>query len=385
MTKLIKRSLIALIMGAVIISLSACGVRQSGEATVSLASPTIAAFYNTKYTVTSDGDLLVWGEVLWEQFEYGFGYIYEPIKVMDNAKSVYTTGNNTMAIRADGSLYAWGWHGSGQLGGRQCGDLDFKAAPTKIMDDVISVTTGMAIRSDNSLWAWGANSLANLEVDAIDTSLEWDEARYHPPIKIMEDVLSVSAGWSHWMALRQDGSLYTWGGNVFGELGNNDESNGWIRRPTKVMDDVVFISAGMHHSAAIKNDGSLWMWGMNWYGQIGDSSYSHERDGYRIHPETPTPTKIMEDVIFVSAGRLSTMAITSERALYAWGDIVVGEASVITPSRMLINPYPVRIAENVIYASAEGRLFIKTDGSLWTFVGDEPEPDKIMDNVMIPR
>jgi len=372
-----------------VISLSACSVadslRQSEAATVSLAPPTTAAFYNTKYAVTHDGDLLVWGEVLWERFEYGFGYIYEPIKVMDNAKSVYTTGNNTMVIRTDGSLYAWGGHGSGQLGGRQYGDPDFKIAPTKIMDDVISVVYGMAIRSDNSLWAWGASNLVGLEVDAIDIPLEWHEALYHPPVKIMENVLSVSAGFSHRMVLKKDGSLYTWGSNTFGELGNNDEDNMWVNKPTKVMDDVVFISAGMHHSAAIKSDGSLWIWGMNHFGQIGDGNYRYKHDGYKVHAETSTPTRVMEDVVLVSAGGLSTMAITSERALYAWGNIVIGEVSVITPSHMPINPYPVRIAENVIYASADGRLFIKTDGSLWTFVNDEPEPVKIMDNVMIPR
>ena len=86
----------------------------------------------------------------------------------------------------------------------------------------------------------------------------------------MDDVAAVSLGGSHSSAVKKDGSLWMWGSNRAGELGDGTLESSSV--PIKVMDDVANVSLGYLHSAAVKKDGSLWMWGSNSYGQIGDGA-----------------------------------------------------------------------------------------------------------------
>ena len=109
----------------------------------------------------------------------------------------------------------------------------------------------MAIKSDGSLWAWGANSYGQLG-DGTRTS------RY-TPVRIMENVSYVSAGRRYTMAIRSDGSLWAWGWNLFGQLGDGTTST--RVNPVRIMDNVVAVSASDIHTLALRSDGSLWEWG----------------------------------------------------------------------------------------------------------------------------
>lgn len=278
----------------------------------------------------------------------------------------------SVAIKADGSLWAWGSNTFGQLGD---GTNDDKNTPVKIMDNVSAVSAGgfhtMAIKTDGSLWAWGRNISAQLG----DSSNENKKA----PVKIMDDVLAVSAGGEHTVAIKTDGSLWTWGDNGDGQLG--DGTNDYKSKPTKVMDDVTFISAGGSHTMAIKTDSSLWAWGWNINGQLGDGSINASN----------TPIKIMDDVSIVSAGFAYTMAIKKDNSLWAWASYT---GQIISTA----NPYskvPLKVMDDVSNVSTGSgySMIIKTDGSLWTWgkndngqLGDGTNDDKdvivkIMDDV----
>lgn len=118
----------------------------------------------------------------------------------------------------------------------------------------------MAIKTDGSLWGWGDNFYGQLG-DGTTTS------RYSP-VKIMDDVLSVSvgAGGMHTVIVKTDGSLWSWGYNSCGQLGDGTTTNRYS--PVKIMDNVIFASVGEAHTMAMKADGSLWAWGDNSYGQL---------------------------------------------------------------------------------------------------------------------
>ena len=160
-----------------------------------------------------------------------------------------------------------------------------------------------AITEDGSLYMWGRNDYGQL-----GDGTKGDRSN---PVKIMDHVRSVSLGAEHSGAITEDGSLYMWGSNSYGQLGTNDRS-----KPVKIMDHVRSVSLGGWHSGAITEDGSLYMWGRNDDGQLGDGTKKEERSN---------PVKIMDHVRSVSLGEWHSGAITEDGSLYMWGSNSSGQ------------------------------------------------------------
>ena len=150
--------------------------------------------------------------------------------------------------------------------------------PMEIVSSTVSLGAhhSSAITEDGSLYLWGHNDDGQL-----GNGTEEDSAT---PIKIMDNVAAVSLRSYHSAAITEDGSLYLWGENEFGQLGNGTRENS--STPIKIMDNIAAVSLGADHSAAITEDGSLYLWGYNWYGQLGDGTTEHSY----------TPIKIVDGV-----------------------------------------------------------------------------------------
>ncbi len=200
-----------------------------------------------------------------------------PVKVLENVRFVSLGGglgeirNHSGAVTEDGSLYMWGNNWCGQLGD---GTNDDHNIPVKVLENVQSVSLGEdhsgAVTEDGNLYMWGTNWDGELGDGTYDN--------HNIPVKVLENVQSVSLGGSHSGAVTKDGNLYTWGTNDWGELGygTNDDYNSNI--PVKVLENVQFISLGGEsglgdsHSGAVTKDGSLYMWGANFNGELGDGT-----------------------------------------------------------------------------------------------------------------
>jgi alpha-tubulin suppressor-like RCC1 family protein len=193
----------------------------------------------------------------------------KPLSIIRNR--IAAGGNHSLAMTDEGHLYTWGNNENGQLGNGKLGRSRMELFPVFIGDDTfVSVATGyahsFAIKADGSLWGWGANQHGQL---GDGTTVDKDH-----PIQIGTETgwVAVSAGFGHTLALKKDGSLYAWGLNNYGQLGDGTTVD--KLEPTLIRNDIKWgtIVAGGYHSLAIDSDGLLVAWGLNDHGQLGDGT-----------------------------------------------------------------------------------------------------------------
>ena len=238
--------------------------------------------------------------------------------------------------------------------------------------------TNFIVMSDGSLWGFGHNFKGELG--------DGTNERRYAPIKIMDGVLSASAGYEYSLFLKLDGSLWACGHNYY-SLGDGITTDSYY--PIKIMDNVSTMSAGRSHSLIVKDDGTLWSWGSNGYGQLGDGTWSLDNSKY-------SPIKIMEGVQTASAGDDFSLILKKNGELWGCGNIIDGALGNAT-DQWQDALYPVKMMDRVESISAGERysLIVKNDGSLWgcgfsiygeigegTVDGKVLSPVKIMDDVM---
>ena len=176
------------------------------------------------------------------------------------------------AISLDTALYCWGGNGQGQLG---LGTMTFGMQPSPVGGgaDWTTVSAGYqhtcGIRGAGSLWCWGDNGAGQLGGSA--------STKEGKPVQVGDtaDWIAVSAGQSHTCAIKIDGSLWCWGDNSKGQLGLGDGTPMNHPMPTQVNDPAgnwYQVAAGAGYTCGIQSAGSLWCWGDNSKGQLGDGS-----------------------------------------------------------------------------------------------------------------
>ena len=172
-----------------------------------------------------------------------------------------------LGLLQNGTLYAWGYNFSGQLG---VGDYTTpRSSPTQVIGSgYAQVAAGeshtVAVRTDGSLWAWGWNGYGQCGLGNAVTYT-------NSPMRVgtANDWAAVACGQDHTLALRTDGSLWAWGRNQYGELGQGDTTQ--LYTPTRIgsLTGWTAVACGYQHSAAVRNDGSVWTWGYNWKSALG--------------------------------------------------------------------------------------------------------------------
>ena len=274
-------------------------------------------------------------------------------------EKISIASKHTVALKANGSLWAWGDNQFGQLGNGTNLDL---AIPTQIGNEYnwAQIATGaydsVAIKNDGTLWSWGRNNYGQLG-DGTFTNR-------NTPQQIGTDSnwVSVSGAGSayHYAALKADGTLWTWGYNLRGQIGDGTMVDKNV--PTQIGDgNWLRVFAGGYVTMGIKTDNTLWVWGDNSLGQLGIGSGNYQTSPYQLG------TAI--DWAMISIGGYYTLATKTNGTLWGWGNNTYSQLTNSAPSGDVETPVQIGTQNdwNKIAAGGRNSLAVKQDGTLWSW------------------
>jgi alpha-tubulin suppressor-like RCC1 family protein len=332
------------------------------------------------------GGLREWGRVgaAGTAAVYGRRVRHGDGSTVSDALSVADGQSVRFAIRADGSLWGWGDNSLGQIGD---GTTISHENPVPVLNadmspftDVAAISAGathaLALKSDGSVWAWGTNEAGRLG-DGTTT------ARVHP-VRVLTasgpltGVVAIAAGGMGGMALREDGTVWIWGDNTFGQLGDDSTVARSLAGPVAGLQDVIAISLGtgrlpqpaaVAHALAVTSTGTVMGWGNNDHSQLGNLSPGL----YRLPVQIPGLSG--EQIRAVSAGGRHSLALTADGGILAWGGDDRGQlgtgSGTGTPGTA---PGAVRRSDGTpltgVVSFAAGETFgvaVTADGSAWSW------------------
>lgn len=280
------------------------------------------------------------------------------------------SGFHTAAIKSDGTLWAWGNNYLGQCGDNTTIDIPY---PQKIGTDTnwVSVSAGdfhtVAIKSDGTLWAWGDNHSGQL-----GDGTRGEGTLIPKKIGTNTNWVKVSAGSYHTLAIKSDGTLWAWGDNYYGQLGDGTVVQS--DRPKRVGDDNAWVEASARNlsSFGIKSDGTLWTWGNNQFGQLGDGSKIHRYEPKQIGIDRDNWIKVLvggrHTLGIMSDNYKPADAIIHNTTLWAWGENDYGQLGDGTKVDSL---FPKRIGTKkhwkAVSAGFTHTVGLLSDGTLWAW------------------
>lgn len=284
----------------------------------------------------------------------------QTIAAASNWKQIFAKGRATAAIKTDGTLWLWGRNLEGILGDNT---RIHRSSPVQTVSGGTNweLIGGAyyhmaAIKTDGTLWTWGDNTFGGL---GDNTTL-----RRSSPVQTVSGGTNwkfATGGYYHTVTLKTDNSLWIWGYNASGQLGTNNTTN--RSSPVQTVsagNNWKQVAAGFDHTAAIKQDGTLWTWGRNTTGQLGDNSTTDKSSPV----QTITASTNWRQV---TCGDRYTAAIKTDGTLWIWGENVDGQLGDNTRTNRSSPIQTVSAGTNwkVIDGGGNTTAAIKNDGTLW--------------------
>ena len=324
---------------------------------------TISAGAYHVVALKTDGTVWAWGENFSQQL--GGGVLAtrqaKPVRITLPGSAVPAAisagGFHTLVLMDDGTVKSFGRNSEGQLGNGGIG-----TAPTTVtgLSGVTAIAAGgyhsLALKSDGTVWAWGISTNGQL---GTGTSQEATPA----PVVGLTDVIAIAAGSFASYAIKSDGTVVAWGSNGSGQLGDGSYTDQSSPVAVASLTDVIAVAAGWDHAAALKSDGTVWCWGDNWSGQLGDWYFGGSG--------TPIQAWGVVDAVEIATGSNHTLAKLADGSVWAWGgnfngQLANGEA---WTSTLNFDAVPTILASGVVQLTAGGytSFALRDDGVISGF------------------
>ena len=315
----------------------------------------------------NDGTVWAWGNN--SNGQLGNGTMTStsvPVQISGLTAVILAAGTaHTVALKSDGTVWAWGTNSSGQLGN---GTITQSLVPLQVggIANVIALAAGnaytVAVKNDGTVWAWGDNSSGQLGNGTI--------IRSPVPVQVsgMSNVIAVAAGTAHTVALKNDGTVWTWGDNTYGQLGNGSITQSLVPLPVESLANIIAIAAGSTHTAALRNDiidVSIWMWGNNNDGQLGIGS----TDQSLVPVQTPGLSGVtagVSGIVAIAAGSAHTAALMNDGTVWTWGNNSNGQLGIGNTQQSLVAVQVSGMTNAMAVAAGSlHTLVMENDDSVW--------------------
>jgi alpha-tubulin suppressor-like RCC1 family protein len=290
---------------------------------------------------------------------------------------------HNVALRSDGTVWAWGFNFQGGLGD---GTTNDSALPVQTglnaVPPLLNVTRlggrtyfNLAVKSDGTVWAWGMGTSGQMGNGATTNCNSPVQVSNSQPGGAINNPKQISCGYTYGVALSTDGTVWTWGTGSHGELGNG--TTGFSYTPVQVtgLSNVAAISSGWKHTLALKTNGTVWSWGLNLHGELGDGTGNNQSNAVQVLN--------LSNIVAVSGGDYNSIALRADGTVWKWGVNDVGELGFGTNDNtapgvandFVVHAFPAQIMtdkfgngfSNVVMVSNRDyhNLALKADGSLW--------------------
>ena len=296
--------------------------------------------------LSADGTVYTWGRNEYGQLGNGVTATNSPVPVAVKTAGTPMEGKTivqisakvwyALALASDGTVYSWGFNSWGQLGNGTSGTANNASAPVAVKTagtpmegkTIVQVAAGathsLALATDGTIYAWGKNEYGQLGNDSTTNSPVPVAVKTAGTPMDGKTIIQIHAGYEHSLALASDGTVYAWGRNNSGQLGKNDATDTHIPAAVQTLGTpmagkvIVQLAAGNSQSMALASDGTVYTWGWNQYGQLGNGTTTNSRIPVAV-VTTGTPLAGKTIIQITSGGSPNSLVLADDGAMYTWG------------------------------------------------------------------
>lgn len=272
------------------------------------------------HAAATAGTVVTWGSNTYGQLGDGTvtpHHTPQAIAALPSVVQIEGGREHGLARTVDGSVYAWGWNRV-RTGGHQLDRL-----PGAVAGPRPDRRRGHRRRALLVVRGEGGRHPVGVGMNAQGQLGDGTTTTRRKPVQVIglasETVVQVSGGRDHTMARTDDGTVYTWGSNAYGQLGNGTHAARTTPAVVPGVANVIDVMAGRDHCLAVSANGSVWAWGRNGLGQLGNGNVAKHPSPVRVKTKAGGTNVVLSSIVSVGAGADHSLALAGDGTLYAWG------------------------------------------------------------------